>query len=359
MRRRIVVSIVLIVVALVIKTFSLFPDAVERYYSNGIYPVISRAQRILFGWIPLSVGDIFYGVVVIILLRTVWRTIRRIRRREAGRLFWSGVLARLVSVSLWVYVFFNILWGLNYNRRGMAYHLQLSTELFSSSDLANVMQVLVTRLNTLDSAALQHRSDLAHKRYLFSGAVVAYGQLSSMDNRFSYSSPSVKPSLFSYLGNYLGYTGYYNPFSGEAQVNTTVPLVVQPFTTCHEIGHQLGYAKEDEANFAGYLSARSSPDPAFRYSVYFDLYNYCRFFLYADDSVLLKKMDSQLHPLVRRDYKEVRNFYLAHENPVEGVIDRLYSQYLKANEQPLGKVTYSRVIVWLISYSRKYGINSL
>jgi len=55
-------------------------------------------------------------------------------------------------------------------------------------------------------------------------------------------------------------------------VNTTTPVFTQPFTTCHEIGHQLGYAKENEANFAGYLSARSSRDPAFLYSVYFDLY---------------------------------------------------------------------------------------
>ncbi len=69
--------------------------------------------------------------------------------------------------------------------------------------------------------------------------------------------------MYSYLGNYLGFTGYYNPFTGEAQVNTTVPLFVQPFTTCHEIGHQLGYAKENEANFAGYLAAKSSPDAGF------------------------------------------------------------------------------------------------
>ncbi len=58
-----------------------------------------------------------------------------------------------------------------------------------------------------------------------------------------------------WLGNYLGFTGYYNPFTGEAQVNTTVPQFLLPNIALHEMGHQIGYAKEDEANFSAYLAA--------------------------------------------------------------------------------------------------------
>ncbi len=47
----------------------------------------------------------------------------------------------------------------------------------------------------------------------------------------------------------LGVTGYLNPFTNEAQVNTTVPAFLQPFMTCHEIAHQLGFAPEEDANF--------------------------------------------------------------------------------------------------------------
>ena len=139
-----------------------------------------------------------------------------------------------------------------------------------------VMEVMVIRLNALDSLAKMERPSLARKRTLFAGAFGAYENLAKETPLIKYSFRSVKPSLFSYLGNYLGYTGYYNPFTGEAQVNTTTPLFVQPFTTCHEIGHQLGYAKENEANFAGFLAARYSDNPAFRYSMYFDMYAYTR-----------------------------------------------------------------------------------
>src|SRR5207248_3994546 len=112
------------------------------------------------------------------------------------------------------------------------------------------------------------------KPYLFDKGKASYASANYDLPFLKYSFPSVKPSIFSYLGDYLGYTGYYNPFTGEAQVNTTVPIFVQPFTCTHEIGHQLGYAKEMEANFVGYLAASNSSDPVMQYSVYFDIYIY-------------------------------------------------------------------------------------
>ena len=130
---------------------------------------------------------------------------------------------------------------------------------------------------------------------------------------------------------------------------------MQPFTTCHEIGHQLGYAKENEANFAGYLAARSSPDPAFRYSVYFDLYAYSWFYLYRLDSVLAKQFNHQLPAGVKKDQATLRKFLIRHRNPVEAVIDKLYGEYLRANEQPAGRMAYNEVIAWLVAYYRKFG----
>jgi hypothetical protein len=204
---------------------------------------------------------------------------------------------------------------------------------------------------------------LKKKRHLFEVSISSYHSLAkgnylldySKYSVFEYSKYSVKPSLYSYLGNYMGFTGYYNPFSGEAQVNTTVPVYIQPFVTCHEIGHQLGYAKESEANFVGYLAASSSDDPAFRYSAYFDLYLYGRRYVYLLDSIKGKQLDSLLLPGVQKDIRDLREFVKQHANPIEELIDLLYSEFLKANEQPSGRVSYSEVIIWVIAYYKKYG----
>lgn len=347
--------IILVILAGVIKIFSLFPDTVEKYYSGGIYPMISKSQRLLTGWLPVSLGDVLYFVVGLYLLIKAIIVVRRVLRSRFSTASLLHVGKKVVTIALLVYILFNGLWGLNYNRIGIAKQLMLSREEVSVPDLMNVMHQIVYRVNELHSSAKQNRVSLYRKKNLFSRSVTSYTNLARQNPLFIYSTPSVKPSLYSYLGNYMGFTGYYNPFSGEAQVNTTVPAFIQPFTTCHEIGHQLGYAKESEANFAGYLSAVASDDPAFRYSAYFDLYLYGRRYVYLLDSIKGKQLDSLLKPGIRNDIRELREFNLRHANPVERVIDLLYGEFLKANEQPSGRVSYSEVIVWVIAYYKKYG----
>lgn len=358
MKRRLVWGL-LLAVALAIKIFSLFPSAVERYYSNGWYPRSAALQRMLFGWLPFSVGDLLYLFLIGWIGFHLFRIIRRMRQRRANRGYWVFVGKRLAGSLLILYISFNLLWGLNYNRLGVSEQLQLSGQSVSSADLQPLMQQLVYRVNEYYIASVSQRDSLRRHRYLFAGAGAAYQLAADSLPFMTYRHQSVKASLFGFVGNYLGYTGYYNPFTGEAQVNTAVPDFVLPFTTCHEIGHQLGYAKESEANFAGFLSARRSADPLFLYSVYFDLYSYGRPYLYRMDSVQLIALDRQLQPGVRRDFKGLKDFYQAHANPLEETIDRLYGQYLRANEQPSGKVSYSEVMIWLIAYFKKYGSTAL
>lgn len=345
----------MLLAAILIKVFSLFPAAIENYYSNGIYKYIASTQRAIFGWIPFSVGDIIYSIAILIMIIGLIRMIRLIISRKTNAAYWKRVAGRLVFIGLWVYVLFNFLWGLNYNRLGIAHQWELEVKTVSKDEIRDLMEVLLLRVNRYDSLAKLDIKRVNENDYLFNGALESYAQLSTQKSMMNPGPKSIKPSLFGALGNYLGYTGYYNPFTGEAQVNTAVPLFIQPFTTCHEIGHQLGYAKETEANFSGFLSAKCSSDPVFLYSVYFDLYAYGRPYLRMTDSLYLKKLDSQLVAGVKKDFKELKEFYLAHANPVEEIIDKAYSQFLKANQQPEGKVSYGKVIVWLVAYYKKYG----
>ena len=342
--------------AIFIRIFSLFPQAVEQYYATGLYPYISRLQRILLGWIPFSIGDLLYAGAVIYLLTALFRMYRVWRNKNFNRNYLLAKLRKSVTTILIVYVLFNLLWGLNYNRLGIAQQVGISPGKYSREELAKVVEAIIYKLNALEASAHLRMPDLKRKRTLFGEAKSTYRVLSANDADFRYSFPSVKPSLYSYLGNYLGFTGYYNPFTGEAQVNTTVPLYLQPFTTCHEIGHQIGYAKESEANFASFLSSRESSDPAFQYSLYFDLYGYARRYIYLSDTALLRKLDDELHPAVKKDFRDLRAFLDRHANPVEVVVDKLYGQYLRANQQPSGRLSYNEVIGWLVAYYRKYGV---
>lgn len=351
--------LLLVLVVVLIKVFALFPLWVEKYYSNGIYLVISRVQRFLFGWIGFSIGDILYLLAGIYLLWQLIKSIKIIFKRKADKVFWKNGLQWILFTGLWVYALFNILWGLNYNRLGTAYQLQLELKPYSKESLKTVLEKVVVRLEENNDSVFQTRIHFNRNKALFNEAVISYGNAHPAQPQLDYVVRSVKPSLFSYLGDYLGYTGYYNPFSGEAQVNTTVPVFVRPFTTCHEMGHQLGYAKENEANFAGYLSAKSSTDPAFRYSVYFDLYAYGIRELYGKDSSAALQINKRLPLYVKKDFKALAAFFDKYQNPIEPYIRKMYGQYLRANQQPGGMQSYSEVMAFLVAYAKKYGLDAL
>ena len=345
--------IFLAAVAVAIKIFSLFPPLVEHVYSTRIFPVIAEGLRFLFGWIPFSIGDVLYTITGVYLLRKIFVFIQLAIRKQLTRPLLRLTVEKLLFACLVVYILFNVLWGLNYNRIPMARQIGLTLEPYSTQNLQAVAGVLVNKLNSFDSGATRERTRLEEKKILFGEAVQSYGLARAQYPLLRYGVASVKPSIFSYAGNYIGFTGYYNPFSGEAQTNTTVPSFVQPFTTCHEIGHQLGYAKENEANFAGFLSARLSHDPAFRYSVYFDMYSYVQSELFRRDSVMARGFNERLHHNVREDYKTIRAFYRRYENPFGSVIWKLYAHYLRANQQPSGLNSYNEVVAMLVAFYRR------
>jgi len=171
----------------------------------------------------------------------------------------------------------------------------------------------------------------------------------------NYQHADVKQMFFGTIGSYSGFLGYYNPFTGEAQVNTTAPDFVIPFTTCHEMAHQLGYGSESEASFIGYLITKYNNKPEFNYSAYFDLFSYANSELFQRDSIAAKQNVKLLDTLVKRDYAVYRKYLRDYRNPIEPLLVKLYGNYLKANNQPKGIESYDEVVAWIVAYYKKYG----
>ena len=64
----------------------------------------------------------------------------------------------------------------------------------------------------------------------------------------------------------MGFNWYLHPLTNEAQVNTQIIQYKIPTTASHDIGHQLGFATENEANFISCFATMNHPDPCFQYS---------------------------------------------------------------------------------------------
>jgi len=352
--------ILLIISVILIKFASTQSLWVEENYSNGIYPYISKFQRSIFGWIPFSIGDLFYAFLVLVIIFRTVQFIKYIFKKKVNRQYLLNGLKQVIFFFLFVYLFFYGLWGLNYSRKGVSYQLNLEMKKYSLQEIDTLTDLLQKRLNFYgDTIDLKQRDSFNKKRILFEKTTEAYLYANNLRPFLRYYPQSLKPSLFSYLGNYFGFQGYYNPFSGEGQVNTTIPRFLEPFVSAHEVAHQLGYAKENEANFVAFIACRSYPNSTFRYSLYFDMYLYAVTELGRKDSLLARSYFEKLNPQVKKDIEDYKDFLRRNRNPVEPVISWIYDGYLQANDQPEGKRSYNQVVAFLIAYYKKFGAEAL
>ncbi len=177
-----------------------------------------------------------------------------------------------------------------------------------------------------------------------------YENLKTIFPHLEYHPKSVKTSLFSYPLTYMGFSGYLNPLTNEAQIDGMIPAIKFPTTSSHEIAHQLGYAAENEANFIGCLAAISHDDVYFNYAGYTFGLRYCLNEIYFRDECLYEDLVADVNEGILKNYKETRDFWEAHANPLEPFFKIFYSNYLKANQQSKGMQSYSYVVALLSNY---------
>jgi len=349
--------LLLLLISLMIKWFSLSQGRVETWYTYGFYPYFSQVLRFLLGWIPFSLGDVLYFAAFLFLVVKVYRLLRRVARRRQAPFSLLPLLRKYVRLVLWIYIIFNVSWGLNYNRQGIAHQLGLRVETYDAGELLRLTEALSRRLNgyaaAVDTAA---REAFNKPPRLFSQAIADYGRAAAKYPFLRYRNPSLKPSLYAPVGHLFGFTGYINPFTGEGQINGQSLVFEKPFVINHEIAHQLGYGKEMEASLVSYLVTRESAAVDFRYSLYYELFFTALYELrrsVLSDSV--KNISLGMHPRVRRDRQAELEYRLRRRNVVEPYVSDFYDNYLKLNNQPGGVATYNEVIAWLIAYMRKHG----
>jgi Protein of unknown function (DUF3810) len=355
--RKWITAVILLLACVAVNMYSNNTFIVENDFSTHFYPAFSKILRATFGWLPFSIGDFLYGGLVVFLLIKLFHFFRFFWSKKSRMRYKSNIIPVFYSIFIFcsvLYLVFNIFWGINYNRIGIATQLNLTIEKYSVEDLKKINDVLVEKINLSKYNLIQKNAKYPTSSEMFLKTENAYISAEKKYPFLHYENRSIKKSMWGWLGNYTGFLGYYNPFTGEAQVNTTVPKFTQPFTTCHEVAHQLGYAKEMEANFVGYLAASASLDTLFRYSVYTDLFTYANRTLYFVDSASSLEYRKKLLPEVIADFIERKKFNMKHKSFAEPIVSYFYNIFLESNEQPMGILSYDEVTAFIIAYYKKY-----
>jgi len=139
-KKKTILALSIIPQYIIVKLLSNYPDFIETYYSNGLYQFTSKAMRFAFGWIPFSVGDLFYTIAIIYLIR--WLIINRKRIAKETKFWFIDVF----SVVALVYFVFHLFWGMNYYRLPIHKTLELENT-YKTEQLITVTKKLINKSN--------------------------------------------------------------------------------------------------------------------------------------------------------------------------------------------------------------------
>lgn len=346
-RIKLIIALFLPIQMVLLKFLRNFPQFIEDYYSQGLYPILSKISRYVFGWVPFSVGDLFYLLLSLIAIRWFYKNIRRIRFEPV----WFMVdIAAALSI---IYMVFNLAWGFNYYRQPLHHTLGLDRD-YTTEELITTTKRLIAKSNEMHRSLGYEDSvkiDLPYsQREIFKKSTDGYKTLAEQYPDLKYQPRSLKKSGWSLGLTYMGYSGYYNPLTGEAQVNNLIKTYKFPVVSCHEEAHQIGFAAENEANFIATLATINNQDPYIQYTGYIFALRYCVNEVARRDMDTYKELIETINPGILKSYKEMRDFWASYKSPFEDFSKAFWDQFLKANNQSKGIMSYSYMVALVVNY---------
>ncbi len=344
-----VLSLLLLIQIVLVNWLSKYPNFIENYYSNGIYPVISSFFRTIFGWLPFSIGDILLIVAFIWFCRSIWLFFKR--PKNLSHTFYA-IFAKLSIL----YFIFYLFWGMNYYRKPLQEGMQLEIPKYDIEDLSLLTEKLLvktqeihfklTKNDTISVQTILTESELLER------TSIGYEKLAKKFPQFTYTKPKVKKSIFSIPMSYMGFAGYLNPITGEAHVNSNLVTYTVPATASHEVAHQIGYANESEANFIGYLAAINSTDLLFQYSARIMALRYSLYEIRRNDTVIYEEILNRIPLGVQKNIQETRAHWKKYKTPLNPLFHKIYDTFLKANHQEHGMESYGKMVGLLLAYEK-------
>jgi len=331
-----------------IQIIAQYPEFIEQYYSNRLYLYISKFLRFIFGWLPFSMGDILYILLIIIILRNIYSSIKTKKINFKNTFYKTGAFLSIL------FFLFNFNWALNYLRQPITKILNFKKTEYDSNELIAFTKKLILKSNEIHYSITKSDTILIEnsltKRQIRALSPLAYKQLELKYSQFKFENTSIKNSLFSVPLTYMGFAGYINPITNEAQVNSLIPKNSYPATVCHEIAHQVGIGPESEANFVGYLAAINSENAYYNYAGYLMATRYCLGEIYRTKPEQFDILVASLNKGIRKDLKNNQEFWKLYQNWSEKYFKFFYDSFLKANKQKDGIKGYNKMVSLLINY---------
>lgn len=304
----------------------------------------------LFSAAPFSVTEwvilclVTLGIVLLILL-----VVRLIRRRWS-KAYRTGMT--VLSVSAALFALFCLWWGVLYYSDSFTEQSGLERRDISVQELETVTKYFAAQANALGEYVERGEDGVftADKDAIFRRSADIYDGAEQIFPCLAAPAVRAKPVVLSRLLSYIRYTGFFFPYTAEANLNADSPACLLPSTIAHELAHLRGVAREDEANFCAVVACMESGDDEYRYSGALLAYIYLGNALYSADYDAWKEVYSSLSENVRADLTANNAYWKQFETTAADVSERVYESFLQTYGDDRGMQSYGACVDLLTVY---------
>jgi hypothetical protein len=363
-------AILLLLGALGIQRLASFaPELIESFYSGFFYQFVGRLISIINQPFKFSLAEI--GLILLVIALLVW-LFWLFQKAWNGFISPLDVLAYLLYRAVWaggiVMVVFLVLWGFNYQRQPLAVNLNLQGRETRPGELEAICSLVISRMNSSYDATRGKQPDRQaqqdspaeavlpmQREQLYKLLEASYQNLEILGRAKEGGFGNPKPLLLSPWLSRFGISGIYSPFTGEANYNEEAPPSDLPYVIAHEKAHQRGFAREDEANFVGFLACVNSTDQFVRYSGYLQAMPRVMNVLATTNEEQYRLLAARIGQGPRSDLQARAAFWQMREDRVLSAIARKSNDtFLRANRVRSGIANYDEVTALIINYFITY-----
>ena len=169
---------------------------------------------------------------------------------------------------------------------------------------------------------------------------------------------NLKPVMLSEVMSYAHITGVYTFFTGESNLNVNFPDYTIPFTAAHELAHQRGIAREDEANMIAFLVCLESDDLYIRYCAYVNMFEYLISALSRADKNLARAQWKMLPTEVYQEQIAYSKFFKKYEQSVTSQVSGAVNDAYLKGQGTEGQKSYGMVVDLTVAFFKQNGLIS-
>ena len=324
-----------------------FSDFFNRHISSVYRAIFAK----LTGWIPFSLAEAVIIALPIILTALIITANRKFSDswRQVGVFCVS-----LVSLLALVFAAFTVGFAPGYHGSTLDKKLGIERAEVSAEELYDTALILAANIEKEVDEISYRSKNFSIMPYTYGEMndklIAAYDKACKKYTFIQRLDSNVKPVMLSEAMSYTHITGVYTFFTGEANINIDFPDYTVPYTAAHELAHQRGVAREDEANFVAYLVCIESDDAYIRYSAYLNLYEYVANALYKASPELYSSVQSSLDMRVRYEMRAYSEFFEKYRDSVASDISGAVNDtYLTIQGTP-GTASYGMVVDLAVAY---------